>query len=166
MTKIVLVDDNDQVIDHKERAEVDYVNDIYRSSALWILNSKGEVLIAKRTLTKDKDPGKWSPSVAGTVDEGEDYDINVYKEAEEEVGLRGYKFEKLDKIRFYEPRHQFMQWYKVVVDQPIEYFTPQEEEVERLQWTAIDGLIKDVNENPDKYVASMGKALEVLRESV
>ncbi len=166
MNKIVIVDDNDQILGTKERTEVDYENDIYRSAALWIQNSNNEVLVAQRKLTKRQDPGKWGPSVSGTVDNGEDYDSNIYKEAGEEVGLKGYTFKKLEKVRYYEPHPQFAQWYKVVVDEPLEYFTPQPEEVERLEWVTLDDLIQDVKENPEKYIASMDSAVVLLEKSV
>lgn len=162
MVKIYIVDENDNPIGYKERADIDYAKDVYRSAALWVVNSKDEVLIAQRKLDRVKDPGKWGPAVAGTVEEGETYDSNIQKEAEEEIGLTGATITKLDKVRLYEPRHQFMQWYKTVVDQPIEYFTPQPEEVEKLEWIPHGDLIVDVKENPDKYVGSMGQALEFL----
>ena len=47
-SKIQIVDENDQVISHKVRSEVDYQNDIYRVAALWVTNSQGQVLIAQR----------------------------------------------------------------------------------------------------------------------
>lgn len=166
MVKIYIVDESDNFIGYKERGDIDYEKDIYRSSALWVVNSKGEVLLAQRKLDRVKDPGKWGPAAAGTVEEGETYDSNIYKEAEEEIGLTGYQFEKLKKIRLYAPRHQFMQWYKVVVDEPVDYFTPQPEEVEKVEWISYDNLAREVKENPDKYVASMDKALEFLRKFV
>lgn len=81
MMKIQIVDENDKFVSNKERSEVDYKSDIYRVSALWLTNSKGQTLLAKRAMVKDKDPGKWGPAVAGTIDEGETYDENIYKEA-------------------------------------------------------------------------------------
>ena len=165
MSKIIIVDDKNNYIGVKSRSDIDYEKDIYQSSALWVVNTQGEALVAQRKLTKDKDPGKWGPSVAGTVDEGEDYDINVYKEAEEEIGLTGYKFQKGGMERLYAPRSQFVQWYKVLVDEPLEYFTAQEEEVEQLQWIDISDLHKDVEQNPDKYVPSMGVALDYLGDN-
>lgn len=85
--KIVIVDDKDNIICYKNRSEVRQ-EDIYRVSALWIINTKGEILLAKRALTKAHDPGKWGPAVAGTVEEGETYKTNIIKEAEEELGLK------------------------------------------------------------------------------
>ena len=160
--RIQIVDENDNLIGHKIRQEMNYDKDIYRSSALWLTNSKGEVLLAQRSLDKDKDPGLWGPSVAGTVDEGETYDENIYKEAEEEIGLSGYKFKKLKKEYLPKPRMQFCQWYSAVVDKPLEYFTLQEDEVEKLAWVSLNDLIKDVSDNPNKYVQSMKEVLDFL----
>lgn len=163
--RIQIVDENDNLIGHKTRQEIDFDKDIYRSSALWLTNSMGEVLLAQRKFTKDKDPGLWGPSVAGTVDEGETYEINIYKEAEEEIGLKGYKFKKLKKELLPKPRKQFCQWYSVIVDKPLEYFVPQEDEVEKLKWVKLEDLVKDVADNPGKYVLSMKEALDFLENA-
>ena len=66
-----IVDLNDEIIGHKPRNEIDFKKDYYRIGCLWLTNSKGEVLIAQRLLAKDKDPGKWGPAAAGTLEMGE-----------------------------------------------------------------------------------------------
>lgn len=85
--RIQIVNENDEYIGAKERSEIDHGTDIYRVSALWLINSLGQVLLAKRAATKDHSPGKWGPAVAGTVEESETYDENIRKEAKEEIGL-------------------------------------------------------------------------------
>ncbi len=164
---IPIVDDQDKLIAYKDRKAVDYTKDIFQSSALWVVNSNGDILLAQRKLTKSKDPGKWGPAVAGTVEKGEDYETNIYKEAEEEIGLTGYKFEKLakEKLSAPYPYPQFVQWFQVTVDKPIDYFTAQLEEVEKIEWVGRNWLMKDVQENPEKYITSMGRALTFLRRS-
>ena len=77
---IVVVDERDEVTGTKDYESVTS-NDIYRVSALWIVNLRGEVLLAQRSFNKTKDPGTWGPAVAGTVEKGEDYDTNIVKEA-------------------------------------------------------------------------------------
>jgi isopentenyldiphosphate isomerase len=47
--RIQLVDGQDQVIAAKERSQVDYRTDIYRAAALWLTNSQGQALLAKRS---------------------------------------------------------------------------------------------------------------------
>jgi isopentenyl-diphosphate Delta-isomerase len=74
--KIIIVDENDNVVGAKEKSDIDYSKDIYRSSALWIFNSGGEILLAQRSVKDDRHPGHWGPAVAGTVDEGETYESN------------------------------------------------------------------------------------------
>ncbi|MDO8661039.1 MAG: NUDIX domain-containing protein, partial [Candidatus Woesearchaeota archaeon] len=88
--KIVIVNDNDEIIGYKDRDSIEN-NELYRVSALQITNSNGEILLARRHRNKKHDPLKWGPAVAGTVEEGETYLENIIKEAEEELGLKNIK---------------------------------------------------------------------------
>ena len=85
--RIVVVDEEDNVVGAELRSIVDEKGLRYRVSGLWLRNSRGEVLLARRALTKTHYPGRWGPAVAGTVEEGESYEQNIVKEAEEELGL-------------------------------------------------------------------------------
>ena len=79
---ITIVNEEDEIIGHKDRTSLDHETDIYRVAALWLTNSTGEVLIAQRALSKESSPGKWGPAAAGTVEEGETYESNIVKEVE------------------------------------------------------------------------------------
>lgn len=160
--KIQIVDNQDQQIGVKERKEVDYITDIYRVSALWLTNSKRQTLLAKRAVIKDKDPGKWGPAVAGTIDEGETYDDNIYKEAEEEIGLTGVQFKKGPKVLIKHPRTYFCQWYFVTLDRDIDSFVMQEDEVDELDWVDIEQLKQELLSNPEKYVPAMPQIVDEL----
>ncbi len=113
--KVQIVDENDNLIGHKPRTEVDFTKDIYRSACIWIENSKGEVLLARRALNKDKDPGMWGTAAAGTVDEAETYESNAYKELEEEIGLTGVELTSNAKVWAGFPRRQFIKVLKGLV---------------------------------------------------
>jgi isopentenyl-diphosphate delta-isomerase len=160
--KIQIVNDQDNLVGLKERTEIDYVNDIYRVSALWLTNSKGQTLLAKRAAVKDKDPGKWGPAVAGTIDEGETYDDNIYKEAIEEIGLEGAEFTKGLKIRITHPRNYFCQWYFVTLGRDADTFVMQEDEVDELEWVDTEQMKQELKTNTDKYVPAMQQIIEVL----
>jgi len=160
--KIQIVDRQDNLIGAKERTEVNRDKDIFRTAALWLRNGRGEVLLAKRSLSKDKDPGMWGPAVAGTVDEGETYDTTIYREAEEEIGLHGVQFELGPKVFYDYARPQWVQWYFAVVDRPIEKFTKQDDEVDELMWTDEKSLLGDVENNQAKYVPSMPRTVQEL----
>ena len=159
MGKIIIVDENDNPIGVKYREEVDSQKDIYRCTGIWLTNSQGEILLAQRKLTKDKDPGKWGPAVSGTVEEGETCEINAYKEMEEEIGLTGVELKLGPKQRFFSPRNYFAQWFTCQIDKPIEDFVVQEEEVEEIKWVKEDDLRADLRNNPDKYIPSLPEAI-------
>lgn len=160
--KIQIVDDQDNLIGVKERVELDFKTDIYRVSALWLTNSKGQTLLAKRAAVKDKDPGKWGPAVAGTIDEGETYDENIYKEAMEEIGLKGEKFTQSIKMHVTHPGNYFCQWYCVKLDRDVENFTMQADEVGELEWVDIEQMKQELKTNPDKYVPAMTQIIDKL----
>lgn len=160
--KIQIVNAQDEVIGVKERTEVDYSNDIYRVSALWLTNSKGQTLLARRALVKDKDPGKWGPAVAGTIDEGETYDDNIYKEAIEEIGLEGLNFTKTVKMHITHPRNYFCQWFTASTDRDASSFTMQADEVDALEWVDIEQLKQELSSTPDKYVPAMPQIVSEL----
>lgn len=159
--RIVIVNENDKIIGHKERGTLAQ-SDIYRVSALWIKNSKGDILLAQRKSTKSHDPGKWGPAVAGTVDEGETYGQNIIKEAEEEIGLKNIRPILGPKVRMTGEYNYFDQWYTLVVDKSAEEFIIQEEEVEQVKWFTHTELEKELRECPDKYLKGLDWSLENL----
>ncbi|HUD11865.1 MAG TPA: NUDIX domain-containing protein [Candidatus Saccharimonadia bacterium] len=149
---IIIVDENDSVVAHKTY-DTYLSTDIYRVTALWVTNSAGDILLAQRKWTEYNDPGKWAPAAAGTVEQGETYEINMYKEAEEEIGITGMKF-KLGPKRFVDGTRNkfFVQWYTVTLDRPVGEFVIQENEVERLEWLSRAQLAAQLVRDPEKFV--------------
>lgn len=152
--KIIIVNKDDEIIGFKERGTLEQ-KDIYRVSALWITNSKEDILLAQRKFTKKNDPEKWGPAVAGTNDEGETYESNITKESEEEIGLKNTKFTKsIHNFKEGEHRH-FTQWFKVVVDKEISKFKIQEDEVEQIKWFTKEELIEAFEKEPKKFIPGL-----------
>ena len=52
-----------------------------------VFNSKGELILQKRSMIKDVAPGKWDTSVGGHVNAGETLKDAVMREMEEELGI-------------------------------------------------------------------------------
>jgi len=52
-----------------------------------VFNSFGELLLQKRSMSKDVEPGKWDTSVGGHVSAAEDIYSAVYREMKEELGV-------------------------------------------------------------------------------
>lgn len=152
--RIPIVNEKDEVLYYKEREETTR-EDIRRIIGLNVFNEKGEVLIAKRQSDKKIDPDKWGPSVAGTVDEGYDYDDTVVKEAEEEIGLKNIKPIFLKKY-FYETSNasRFVSFYYVVINSTERELHLQEEEVAEIKWISLNDLEKWVKESPEDFTPS------------
>jgi isopentenyl-diphosphate Delta-isomerase len=159
--RIVIVNDQDEIIGHKERGTLNQ-EDIYRVSALWVTNSNGDILLAQRHFSKSHHPGKWGPAVAGTVDEGETYDENIVKEAEEEIGLHNIQPKAAEKIRVTGDHNHFTQWYTLTINKPADQFQIQEDEVEQVEWFTREKLKCELRENPDKYLRGIPWCLENL----
>ena len=154
MSKIIIVDSKDSFIAFKERDDIVF-DDCYRVSALWVENSKGEILLAQRAFTKKNGPGLWWPAVAWTVEEREDYEKNMYKEAQEEIWLSGIMFELWPKEIFHWKHQYFCQWYFCILDRDITQFQLQTEEVENIQWVSKKELIENIRLYPQLYTISM-----------
>src|ERR1700690_2946876 len=83
-----LVDENDEIIG-KERRSFVYQNGLsnFRVVNLFILNSKGELWIPRRTTTKRIFPLCLDVSMGGHVESGEDYEAALLREAREELNI-------------------------------------------------------------------------------
>lgn len=153
---ITIVDERDCVIGAKLRDECTHA-DIFRISGLWLTNSKGLIMLAQRTWNKKSLPGLWGSAAAGTVAEGESYQENIYREATEEIGLSGVKFQLGPKIFFDSgERRAFYTWYTVVLDRALDGYFLQPEEVERVLWFSPGDLRAQLNQNPEKFVPVAG----------
>ena len=161
--RIIIVDENDNIIGYKKRGTLEQ-SDIYRVSALWITNDKGEFLLARRAYTKKNNPGEWGPAVAGTVDEGEDYLINIIKETEEELGLTisGSDLKVGPKKRTSGKHNYFGQWYFFETNKQINDFKIQEEEVAEIKWFSKEELLRKLETNKDEFLSSLPRRLKSL----
>jgi isopentenyldiphosphate isomerase len=161
MAKIIIVNDKDNIIGCKER-EALVQKDIYRVAALWIIKNNGEILLARRAYSKEKDPGMWGPAVAGTVEEGETYESNIVKEAKEELGLTNIdKLNKGKKRRVKTPHNHFTQWFVLRLESESTFETDKEE-VAEIKWFTKEELIELIKHHPKEVVNSMKDYLNFL----
>lgn len=155
MSHVTIVDERDNVIGSKDRESL-VLSDIYRVSGLWLTNSKGEALLARRALTKSHNPGKWGPAVAGTVEEGEGYEENIIKEAYEELGIKDLKpdfwFKNTPRTEGY---RFFSTWFRAMADTPAESFILQKDEVMEVKWCTVEELKRLATENPEDLIPSL-----------
>ena len=146
------------MVEYKERGSLDK-GEIYRVAALWLTDSKGRVLLARRAFSKVQHPGKFGPAVAGTVEEGESYEENMLKEMEEELGIKKVKLQLGPKTRTSGDYEHFTQWFTLVLD---DYdFVVNKEEVAEIKWWDIGKLKEEIKDNPDQFLKSIQPCLDL-----
>ncbi|MBP9748348.1 MAG: NUDIX domain-containing protein [Candidatus Pacebacteria bacterium] len=151
--KIPIVNEQDEIIGYKDRKDRNTV-DITRITGLWLWNEKGETLLAQRAFSKSINPGLWGPAAAGTVEEGETYESNIIKEAEEEIGLKNLKPILGPKLRRTTKHAYFAQWFSATIDSSYP-LVKQDSEVESLKWVSKDEFFKIFEDNPEMFIPSL-----------
>jgi isopentenyldiphosphate isomerase len=156
---LIVVDENDIVLDYLPRSEVHAKNLLHRTISVVIFNSKGELVLQKRSLSKDTNPGMLGNAVGGHVTKGESYDEAAKKEATEELKQSPVLSKVLTTI-LEDPTHRTMTTiYKAIADGPFEFNLEEIDEI-----LTIDP--KDLPQYQDRIAPSgklILKALGVLK---
>jgi isopentenyldiphosphate isomerase len=122
------VDEEDNVIGKVLRKDMRQKKLLHRGISVLVFNLKGQMLIQKRTMTKDVFPGRYEACIAGTVVYGEEYDETAIREIKEEAGIKGVVPKYLFRYLFMnENTKAIIKVYKIVYDGTIK---SQESEVE------------------------------------
>ena len=87
------VDENNNLIEPKPRQLVHSTGIWHRTSHVWIVNNKKEILCQRRSLLKDKAPGLWEGFFGGHIPPQVSYLDHAITELEEELGLEVSKGE-------------------------------------------------------------------------
>lgn len=90
---VAIVDDANCVVGATTRGEMRRLRLPHRSTYILVFNSRGELFVQRRTLTKDIFPGYFDPAAGGVVLHGESYLEGALRELEEELGIRGIPLE-------------------------------------------------------------------------
>ncbi len=84
---------------------------------LYVFNSRGELYLQKRSLSKKIQPGKWDTSVGGHVDYGESIEEALWREAREELGIVGFEPVFLKRYVFHSSvERELVYTYKCIYD--------------------------------------------------
>lgn len=158
MSKIAIVDQNDNVIGSEERAIVYEKGLIHRLIRIFLINDKGQVLLQWRSKNEDTFPETWDQSTGGHVDAGENYETAAYRELEEELGVKDVELEQVDK--FYtsgeygdKKINRFNVVFKAIYN--TNNFILQEDEVEVVKWWDINKLLQEIEKHPENFTHSM-----------
>ena len=105
---------------------------------LHIFNSKGELYLQKRVMTKKIQPGKWDTAVGGHVDYGENVEVALLRETREELGVEDFVPEFLMRYEFRSTIEAEMVYiYRCTYDGP---FAPDSAEVDEGRFWSLDEI--------------------------
>jgi isopentenyldiphosphate isomerase len=148
-----VVNECDEVIDARPRSEVHRLGLKHRAIHVLVFNSRGETFLQKRSMKKDREPGKWDSSTSGHVDSGEDYDACAVRELREEIGLTVEKVpERLFKIAAGpETDAEFVWVYRCQAEGP---FQLHPDEIERGGWFTPEKITRWIVEKPGDFASA------------
>jgi len=115
----------------------------HRTTGIWVINNKKQILCQKRSLKKDIKPGYWEAFFGGHVGPGKDYLESAVIECNEELGITidqdalfPYKIFKGEK-----PTHkEFQQVFALLINKEISEIHFEKEEIDEIKWIEISQL--------------------------
>lgn len=137
---VALVDGRNQVIGSAPRREMRARNLLHRSTYILVFNSRGQIYVQKRTMTKDVFPGYYDVATGGVILTGESYEEGAMRELEEEMGIRHTPLTRLFDFYFSDPRSRV--WgavFSCIHDGPL---TLQAEEVSHVELMAKEEIFR------------------------
>ena len=146
-----VVDSENRVIGQATRGEVHAKGLLHRSVHIWVFNSRGELFLQKRAMTKDDNPGYWDSSAAGHLNAGEGYLASAHRELLEELGISG-------ELQFYmkfpasrQTHWEHVETYFCTTDQKI---TINPLEISEGRFWPISTLKETVRNNPGQFTST------------
>lgn len=126
---------------------------------LWLVNDKGELLLARRADHKAQDPGLWGPSVTGKLEADETFEAAVVREAEEELALgpNSYIPNYLFETDFHHPDgelRKFKVFTAALSDELIKTLRFDTNEVAEIKWLPINEIKRLLNSKPGETVVA------------
>lgn len=117
----------------------------HRTTHIWIINDKKEMLCQQRSLTKDANPGKWQSFFGGHLKAGQTYEQNAVEELKEELGINANSRDLIPLyIRKSESAKHFAQVYVLRWDGSINDLHFDDDEVVKIMWFSQDELEKGI----------------------
>ena len=89
------VDTTGQVVRLVSRREMRKMRLRHRSVFIAVVSEAGQILVHRRSETKDVWPGWWDIAVGGVLAPGESYETGAVREVAEELGLTGISLEPI-----------------------------------------------------------------------
>ncbi len=153
INEVILVDEGDIAIGVMEKMEAHRRGLLHRAFSIFLFNSKGEVLLQRRSLTKYHSPGLWTNTCCSHPAQGESIEMAANRRLLEEMGMTCTMHKAFDFIYKAELdsdliEHEFDHVFFGTTDQaPVINL----DEVAEWKWVPIYDVYIDVQFNPVRY---------------
>jgi isopentenyl-diphosphate delta-isomerase len=153
MDYVVLVDSHDHEIGTMEKMEAHEKGLLHRAFSVFLFNSKGEMLIHQRALSKYHSPGLWTNACCSHPAPNESILDAAKRRMIEEIGIQT----ELSQAFSFEYREQFdnslieHELDHVLVGYTDEFPVINTNEVESFRWISIDSLMQEIKVSSEQF---------------
>jgi len=168
MEHVVLVDEKDTQIGIMEKMAAHIVPRLHRAFSIFIFNSKGELLLQQRALTKYHSPGLWTNTCCSHPRNGETLAQATARRLKEEMGLTCDMHEVFTFI-YKAPvglgliEHEFDHvWFGQCDATP----TIDTDEVASFKYMNLDDIATDMKDHPEQYTEWFKISFEEVRKHI
>ncbi len=151
--KVVLVDQNDQILGTMEKMEAHRKALLHRAISVFIINTNGEWLLQRRALHKYHSAGLWTNSTCTHPMPDESYEAAAHRRLMEEIGLEAdliplFKFIYNEKLDNELSEHELDQVFIGITDA-----TPvlNKDEVMDYAYHSFEAIHAAIEEHPEHY---------------
>ncbi len=131
---------------------------------IFIFNSKGELLLPKRSMNRRIFPGCYDFSCGEHLQAGEDYYSAALRGLKEELGITGLELVELGKIIPKQGVNCFMKVYKLVYEGEINNYD--KDGIDNLFWYDLKKIKQMIKKDKNKFKADFPIVLELLKQSI
>ena len=165
---VVLVDELDNKVGLMEKMEAHINPTLHRAFSIFIFNSKNEMLLQQRALSKYHTPGLWTNTCCSHPRDGESLHDATNRRLQEEMGMQCelkeafsfiYKADVMQGLVEHEFDHVFI---GTSDDLPI----INKDEVESFRYDTVENIKADIERNPKNYTAWFKIAFDKLLETL
>lgn len=155
---VVLVDEqNNQIGTVPKETVHTSTTPLHRGFSLFLFNSKGELLVTRRALSKKTFPGVWTNTVCGHPGPGESVVDAAKRRLNKELGIGNEEFRDIKEVAPY--RYTFSDSNGIVENEICPVLvahadvdpTPIKEEIEEWRWMRWEEFLGEIKKNPEKY---------------
>ncbi|NOU19356.1 MAG: isopentenyl-diphosphate Delta-isomerase [Bacteroidales bacterium] len=165
---IALVNPNDEIIGYDNKTVVHQKGLLHRAFSILIFNSKGEMLLQRRALSKYHSPGLWTNTCCSHLPKGLEMESIIHERLQEEMGFDS------------ELKHTLAFHYQVnfgdgMIENEIDHIyigffngnpIPNPTEVCEWAWRTKDYVLEEVKNKPEKYTYWFKNILENYFDSI